>query len=151
MGHLLIHPTHRKFIRLLRGRIKAGFPILFTESDKDAFKNLWTQDTMSMLDRHQRIYRIVLTALYRPIDEIDENEKVYLVGGEYINLMEQAFFEAERKHLRTTLFSGYVYPGLNRIVNKGPKWVLVILARIMKIVIGHKQFETNVGETTINK
>lgn len=151
MRHLLIHPTHRKFIRLLRGRIKAGYPIIFTQSDIDALRNLWNKETMSMIDRHQSIYRIVLTALFRSVDQIDKNEKVCLIGGEHINLMEQAFFEAERKHLRTTLLSGYVFPGLMCIAKKGPKWVIVILAWIIKVVIGSKEFETIVSETTINK
>ena len=76
MRHLLIHPTHRKFIRLLRGRIKAEYPIIFTQSDIDALRNLWNKETMSMIDRHQSIYRIVLTALFRSVDQIDKNEKV---------------------------------------------------------------------------
>ena len=151
MRHFLIHPTHRKFIRLLRGRIKAGYPIIFTQSDMEAYRNLWDKETMSMIDRHQSIYRIVLTALYRPVDRIDRNEKICLIGGKHINLMEQAFFEAERKHLGTTLLTGYVIPVLMRIAKKGSKGINRILVWLVKAVIGHNEFETIAGETTVNK
>ena len=98
MRHLLLHPTHRKFIRLLRDRIKAGQAIIFTQSDLDSFHSLCEIESMSMTERHQRIYRIVLTAVYRPIDQIDKHEKVCIVGKGFINQIENCFFEAERKH-----------------------------------------------------
>ena len=82
---------------------------------------------MSMIDRHQGIYRIVLTAVYRPIDQIDKNEKVCFVSEESINLMEKCFCEAERKHLRVTLLDG------------SPKGVVAIIAWIIKPFSGIKK------------
>ena len=87
---------------------------------------------MSMIDRHQGIYRIVLTAVYRPIDQIDKNETVCFVSEESINLMEKCFCEAERKHLRVTLLGGYVLPLMLRMVKKAPKGVVAIIAWIIK-------------------
>ena len=73
MRYFLLHPTHRKFIRLLRDRIDSGYPIIITQSDLDAFNHI-CQGAMTMKKRHQGIYRIVLTAVYRPIEEIDKDE-----------------------------------------------------------------------------
>lgn len=120
MRHLLIHPTHRKLIHLMRNRLKDGYPIVFIQSDFDAFHAI-SQGTMTMIDRHQKIYRLILTAIYRPIEEIDRTEKVCIVGDATINVIEKCFAQAERKHLGTTFLSGYLVPMLQWIVNKRRK------------------------------
>ena len=120
MRHLVIHPTHRKLILLLRDRLKDGHPIVFIQSDFDAFHAI-SQGTMTMIDRHQKIYRLILSAVYRPIEEIDKAEKVCIVGNDTINVIEKCFAQAERKHLGTTILSGYLVPTLQRIVNKRRK------------------------------
>lgn len=74
-----------------------------------------------MVERHQKIYRLVLTAVYRPIEDIDKTEKVCMVGYKTINIMEKCFAQAERHHLGTTLLSGYLVPALQKIVNKRKK------------------------------
>ena len=120
MRHLLIHPAHRKLIRLMRNRLKDGHPIVFIQSDFDAFHAI-SQGTMTMIDRHQKIYRLILTAIYRPIKEIDSTEKVCIVGNAIVNVIEKCFAQAERKHLGTTILSGYLVPTLQWIVNKRRK------------------------------
>ena len=120
MRHLLIHPTHRKLIRLMRNRLKDGHPIVFIQSDFDAFHAI-SQGTMTMIDRHQKIYRLILTAVYRPIEKIDRTEKVCIVGDATINVIEKCFAQAERKHLGTTILSGHLVPSLRWIVNKKRK------------------------------
>lgn len=120
MRHLLIHPAHRKLIRLMRNRLKDGHPIVFKQSDFDVFHAIF-QGTMTMIERHQRIYRLILTAVYRPIEEIDRTEKVCIVGYTSINDIEKFFAQAERKHLGTTILSGYLVPTLQWIVNKRKK------------------------------
>ena len=120
MRHLLIHPTHRKLIRLLRNRVEAGFPIVFTQSDFDTFHTI-SQGTMTMIERHQKIYRLVLAAVYRPIEEIDKTEKICIVGNDYINVIEMCFAQAERHHMGTTILSGYLVPALQRVVNQRKK------------------------------
>ena len=115
-----MHPTHRKFIRLLRDRINNGHPIIFTQADIDDYKILF-QGTMSMVQRHQGIYRIVLNAIYRPIEEISKDEKVCFVGKRQIDTIEKCFAQAERKHLGTTLISGYIVPVLQSIVRNRQK------------------------------
>ena len=71
-----------------------------------------------MKKRHQGIYRIILTAVYRPIEEIDKDEKVGLLGENVIRGIERSFFKAEWKNLRTTIMSGYVVPVLRGIIKK---------------------------------
>lgn len=90
---------------------------ILTESDVRAFHDL-CQGTMTMLKRHQGIYRIVLTAANRPIEGIDKNEKVYVVGNKLLNVIEKGFSKTEWRHPWTTVLSGYVVPILQRIVNK---------------------------------
>ena len=120
MRHLLLHPTHRKFIRLLRDRVNAGQPIIITQADKDAFNRV-CQGQMTMMERHQRIYRVVLTAVYRPLDEIDKKARVTLIGDRQINIIEKCFSKVERNHLGTTIISGYLIPLLELIINRPQK------------------------------
>lgn len=75
MRRILLHPTHRKFVRIIRDRVNSGRPIILTKTDIKAFQDI-CQGTMTMLKRHQGIYRIVLTAANRPIEGIEKNEKV---------------------------------------------------------------------------
>ena len=117
MRYLLLHPTHRKFIRLLRDRVNSGYPIIITQSDNDAIKHM-CEGAMTMIKRHQGIYRIVLTAVYRPIEEIVKDEKIYYIGYKSINIAEKCFFKAEWRHLGTTLGSGYLVPILRHIIKK---------------------------------
>lgn len=97
--------------------MNAGYPIILTESDVRAFKEV-CKGTMTMMKRHQGIYRIVLTAAYRPVDEIDKDEKVCIVGEKVVNAIERSFSEAEWRHPGSTLLSAFVVPTLQRIVNK---------------------------------
>ena len=104
----------------MRNRFKNGHPIIFIQSDIDAFHAI-CQGTMTMIDRHQKMYRLILTAVYRPIEEIDRTEKVCIVGDATINVIEKCFAQAERKHVGTTILSGYLVPSLRWIVNKKRK------------------------------
>ena len=91
MWIILLHPTHRKLIRLLKNRINSNIPFVLRQSDWNAFSEI-SKGTMTMYSRHQKIYRILLKAVYRPIEEIDRNEKVSLIGIDFINLIEKCFF-----------------------------------------------------------
>ncbi len=102
---------------MIRDRVNSGRPIILTEADIRAFQDI-CQGTMTMLKRHQGIYRIVLTAANRPIDEIDKKEKVYVIGNKMVGVIEKCFSKAEWRHPWTIVLSGYVVPNLQRIVNK---------------------------------
>ena len=113
MRNLLFHPTHRKFIRLLRDRNNNGRPIIITQADRDEFNRIM-QGTVPMIQRHQSIYRLVLTAASRPIEEIDKNEKIGLIGDSQIDIIEACFSKAERNHLGAAI----IVPFLERIIRK---------------------------------
>lgn len=117
MRRILLHPTHRKFVRIIRDRVNSGRPIILTEADIRAFQVI-CRGTMTMLKRHQGIYRIVLTAANRPIEEIDKSEKIYVAGNSLVNAIEKEFSKAEWRHPWTSVLSGYVVPILQRTVNK---------------------------------
>lgn len=70
-----------------------------------------------MIERHKRIYRLVLIAKNRPITDIDKDQKICILDNRRINLIERLFARAERRHLGTTILSGYLIPKLQRIVN----------------------------------
>ena len=116
MRHLLFHPTHRKLIRLLRGRINDGHPIIITQADWDDFLCI-SQGTVPMIQRHHSIYRIILTAVNRPIEEIDKNEKVGFLGEHQIDIIEKCFSKAERNHLGAAI----IVPFIERIIRKRKK------------------------------
>ena len=113
MRHFLFHPTHRKLIRLLRGRINDGYPIIITQADWDEFLRI-SEGTVPMIRRHHSIYRIILTVINRPIEEIDRNEKVGFIGEHQIDIIEKCFAKAERNHLGAAIIA----PFLERIVRK---------------------------------
>ncbi|MBO6169085.1 MAG: hypothetical protein J6O51_03850 [Bacteroidales bacterium] len=117
MRRILLHPTHRKFVRIIRNRVNSGRPIILAKTDIKAFQDI-CQGTMTMLKRHQGIYRIVLTAANRPIEGIEKNEKVCVLGNSLVNAIEKEFSKAEWRHPWTTVLSGYVVPILQRTVNK---------------------------------
>ena len=90
---------------------------MLTQDDFEGF-HLLCHGTMSMVERHQRIYRLLLKAMNRSIDEIGNNEIICIVENQTINLLEELFAKAERRHFRTTFLSGYVIPIMQRFVNK---------------------------------
>lgn len=97
----------------MRDRIHNGCPIILTQADWDRFYQI-SQGTVPMLQRHHSIYRIILTAAYRPTEEIDKNEKIWIIGERQINTIEKCFSKAERNHLGAAI----IVPLLERIVRK---------------------------------
>ena len=65
MKPILFHPTHRKFIKLLRKRVEVE-PIYLTNEDIEAFRALVRRTNIAM-ERHKGLYRIFLTAMYRVV------------------------------------------------------------------------------------
>lgn len=65
MKRFLIHPTHRKYIRLLRKCADCGNPITITHQDAVDFLEMMKK-SKQRLYRHQGFYRITLRAMNRP-------------------------------------------------------------------------------------
>lgn len=92
---MLIHPTHRKFIKKLRQRVDEKGPIIILESDYEDYKALLAR-TKKALERHKGIYRILNKAMTRNNTDYDE-EFVSTIGYDAIDLIEKTLNKAEWK------------------------------------------------------
>lgn len=66
---LLLHPAHRKFIKLLHKQVDEGGFIVLTREDKIAITTAFKNSKKSH-DRHRAVYRIFLQAIRRPQAEL---------------------------------------------------------------------------------
>lgn len=69
---LLLHPTHRKFIKLLRDNVNNGNVIFLTSEDISEWEYIFNTSKNSK-ERHQATYRIFLRAINRVNTEIPNN------------------------------------------------------------------------------
>lgn len=118
MRRFLIHPTHRKFIKLLRDCVKKDTPIILTDEDVEKYKALFVK-TQKMVERHHGIYRITLEAKNRPFLSIKETSRVFVINNEMIDEIQKWFSVAERKNLRKTLYGALFMPFVRTLY----KWV----------------------------
>ena len=108
MKPILFHPTHRKFIKLLRKRVEVE-PIYLTNEDKEAFRALVRRTNIAM-ERHKGLYRIFLTAMRRPNSSISPD---IIIDSAYVDYIERALCEVERKNPRM-LFKAMVLAPIAR-------------------------------------
>ena len=108
MRPILFHPTHRKFIKLLRKRVEVE-PIYLTNEDKEAFRALVRRTNIAM-ERHKGLYRIFLTAMRRPNSSISPD---IIIDSAYVDYIERALCEVERKNPRM-LFKAMVLAPIER-------------------------------------
>lgn len=108
MKPILFHPTHRKFIKLLRKRVEVE-PIYLTNEDKEAFRALVRRTNIAM-ERHKGLYRIFLTAMRRPNSSISPD---IIIDSAYVDYIERALCEVERKNPRM-LFKAMVLAPIER-------------------------------------
>lgn len=93
MRPILFHPTHRKFIKLLRKRVEVE-PIYLTNEDMEAFRALVRRTNIAM-ERHKGLYRIFLTAMRRPNSSISPD---IIIDSAYVDYIGRALCEVERKN-----------------------------------------------------
>ena len=108
MKPILFHPTHRKFIKLLRKRVEVE-PIYLTNEDKEAFRALVRRTNIAM-ERHKGLYRIFLTAMRRPNSSISPD---IIIDSAYVDYIERVLCEVERKNPRM-LFKAIVLAPIAR-------------------------------------
>ena len=108
MKPILFHPTHRKFVKLLRKRVEVE-PIYLTNEDKEAFRALVRRTNIAM-ERHKGLYRIFLTAMRRPNSSISPD---IIIDSAYVDYIERALCEVERKNPRM-LFKAMVLAPIAR-------------------------------------
>ena len=98
MRRCIIHPTHRKFIRLLRDRLREGNPIIIRKAEYDALlKELPL--FQSATARNQIIYRLALRAMNRPSSEMQQYDDLIIVNEQFIKGLETVYAKVERKQL----------------------------------------------------
>lgn len=104
MRKLIIHPTHRRFLRLLRKRFESGAPVVILKSElDDLFKKLPSIPSPTL--RNQFIYREVLRAMNRPLSEIQHCTGFVVFDDKCIKTIETIFAKVERNHMCSTMLN----------------------------------------------
>ena len=102
MRRLIIHPTHRRFIRILRDRYKNGEPVVILKKEFDNVLATLPSFTTPTA-RNQYIYREVLRVMNRPLSEIQHCTGIMVLDKKNINRIESVYAKIERKHLCSTV------------------------------------------------
>ena len=97
---LLLHPTHRKFIRLLRNHTNNGDVIILTQEDKNEWLSFLNR-TKNSKKGHQITYRIFLRAIKRK--RIESTEDVIVINHSSVDYIERVFRKVEFKNLFRTI------------------------------------------------
>ena len=105
---LLIHPVHRRYIKILRDQVKKGTPVLLTQSDLDGFKELCSS-TKQKGKRHRGLYKLTLNAINRPKEETQKVGISGVLGNEEINIIEKTLAKAERRGLYATIMGTFLW------------------------------------------
>lgn len=92
---LLLHPTHRKFIKLLRDNVNNGEVIFLTTEDKNEWLSVFNKSKNST-KRHLATYRIFLRAINRVNTEIPNNAIV--INSSSVNHIEVFLRKVELKN-----------------------------------------------------
>ena len=92
---LLLHPTHRKFIRLLRDKVSKGDVIFITQEDLSEWKSVFSTSKNSK-KRHQATYRILLRAINRICTEIPDSAIV--INSSCVDYIERFLRKVELKN-----------------------------------------------------
>ena len=91
---LLLHPTHRKFIKLLRDNVNNGEVIFLTTEDKNEWLPVLNKSKNST-KRHLATYRIFLRAINHVNTEIPNNAIV--INSSCVDYIERFLRKVELK------------------------------------------------------
>jgi len=107
MRKIVIHPTHRKLLRILRERCDEGRPVVLLKDEVDSFfKVLPTLD--SPIRRNQSAYRLVLNAMNRSFEDIKDYNNYYVLNDKSIRVVESIYAKVEKDHLCHTLLDTFM-------------------------------------------
>lgn len=98
MSKILLHPNHRKIIKLLKWKIKQDGFLIVTLQDKEEFLNVIQRTQIAFL-RHKGIYRILLRIINRNSAATYGNKHDF----RFVELVENIFAKVERKNLYRTV------------------------------------------------
>ncbi len=108
---ILLHPTHRKFVMLLREKINSGQPIIITQADLDEIHQLIIRSKKALV-RHKGIYRIFLRAINRSSSNCQD---VYL-NQESIDYIESVLCKVEWRNPLITMRNIILAPILRKMI-----------------------------------
>lgn len=111
MMTILIHPTHRKIVALLKEHVASGKHLEVIKEDIVDFHQLMHRIQIA-IERHKGIYRILLTIVNRSKDRPGFLEYDLMI----INQIEKAFARAERKRLYITIRNAILWPILSKLL-----------------------------------
>lgn len=104
MRKLIIHPTHRRILRMLRERDNDGRPVILLVEERDRVKDV-LPTLQSATARNQYVYRVLLRAIKRPFSEIQHCNGFIVVDKCCINLIEKLYAIVERRHFCGTVIN----------------------------------------------
>ncbi len=114
MKRIILYPTHRKFIKLLKCKTKYGKYVVLKKDDMVEITNILCDKNLNSVGRHQKIYksflRIVMNNSYNKECVLLEIKKI----REYI-------CQRERRTLLRTIrntFFYYIFKFLSRLIRK---------------------------------
>lgn len=110
---VLFHPTHRKYIKLLRSYADRGAIINITDRDKEHIFNLFYQ-TNKAIERHKAIYKRLLVILNRNTP-LEEGEPF---THEMVDIIENTFAHMEHRRPCNTFLAVAVLPLLQFLLRK---------------------------------
>ena len=111
MRKLLLHPTHRKLIRLLREHLKQEGQIIITKDDIKAFHNLLSR-TKIALERHKGIYILFLQEMQRT----EAHDGDAILNSSHIDYIEHVFCKVEWGNIFVTIRNIIVRPILCKTI-----------------------------------
>ncbi len=102
MRKIVIHPTHRKLLRILHERCDEGRPVVLLKDEVDSFcKILPTLESPTR--RNQSVYRMVLNAMNRSFEDLKDHKNFCVLDDKNIKVVESIYARVERNHLCYTL------------------------------------------------
>ncbi len=114
MSTILIHPTHRKIVALLKEHIASGKHLEIIQQDIDDFHQLLHRTQIAM-ERHKGIFRILLRIMNRSQTGAGYVENDLIV----VSQIEKAFARAERKRLDVTIRNAILSPIISKLI----RWI----------------------------
>lgn len=61
---IIIYPTHKKFINLLRKINNKGTPLILKKEDVNEIYKILSEDNYYSIQKHQRVYKVFLRSIY---------------------------------------------------------------------------------------
>lgn len=110
---LLFHPSHRKFIRLLRSYADRGTYFCITDLDREKLVEIFHR-TNDAVERHKSIYMLLLKILNRHTSP----EEGYLFTHKNVDDIEQTFARLERRRPCITFRGVIIIPLLRFLLRR---------------------------------